>query len=337
MITLKELSARCGVSIATISNVINGKENVSERTKKKVLKEIKESGYQPNFLASSLRSQKSRTIGIVIEDINAFSTPQQIEGIMAALEKRNYRCILENMRFYSRNVLDNEDAKAELIDQAFRQMSAIKVDGIIYVAAHGHNVEGFPKYNDLPVVICYAQGLDSKYPFVTIDDEKSGYELTKHIISKRYKKIGVITGVQESIHTERRLNGYKLALKEAGIPFDEKLIVTGNWNRESGYQGATAIVEAGADSVFCMNDQMAGGFIDWLKENHKEPGIDFGVVGFDGREFASFMNPVLTTMSIPLWGMGNRAAEMVLALLNGEELEKTEVFEKCILKEGRSL
>ena len=142
MITLKELSAKCGVSIATISNILNDKSNVSEKTKQKVLKIVKETGYKPNYMARTLRVRKTKTVGLIIDELCAFSSPFLIEGIFRYLEYHGYKSILETLRLYSKWA-NHPDANeySNAIKDCVDEMLSIKVDGIIYIAAHSHNIE----------------------------------------------------------------------------------------------------------------------------------------------------------------------------------------------------
>lgn len=337
MITLKELSVKCGVSIATISNVINGKENVSEKTRKLVQEAIKETGYKPNFLASSLRSTKTHTLGIIVEDITAFSSPELIDGIMKVAEEKNYRCILENLRLYNKEIFDTGVKYQAAVEKSLNQLLAIKVDGIIYVASHGRNLKIFPENMDIPAVFVYAKSGDEKYPSVLLNDEKAAYDIVKYMISKGWKNIATVTGLTTSVHSLRRQSGYEKALTEAGLSVNPALIKNGDWQKGSAYGFMDELLKAGADSVFCQNDFMASGVFDWLKEKGMVPGKDFGVAGFDGQDFTNFMEPALTTMKIPLRDMGNIAGELIISKINGTDNVQIEVQSECTFIEGTTV
>ena len=218
MITLKELSAKCGVSIATISNGIIGKDNVSEKTRKLVMDIVKETGYQPNILASSLRSTSSKTIGIIVEDITAFSSPTVIEGIMAYCEKAGYRNSLLNLRLYAKEIFDSGDKFIQAVEQAL----SMKVDGIIFLAAHSRKLSIFTETLPVPAVVAYASSINPKVPSVLINDEQAAYDMICYMISKGCKKIGMAAGEADSIHTIRRKNGLKRALEESGLEYRQE-------------------------------------------------------------------------------------------------------------------
>lgn len=337
MITLKELSEKCGVSIATISNVINGKDNVSEKTKELVLDAVRETGYQPNFLASSLRSTKTKRIAVITEEISAFSTPSIVEGIMSACEYAGYKPFLQNLRMYSRNIFDNGEKFKEVVRDGVRQAQAIKVDGIIFVAAHSRTVDVFPENLEVPGVVCYAHSASEKYPSVLFNDEKGAAELIRYILSKGYKNIGMIMGEKTSVHTERRIAGCRAALKEAGIDLNEDKILCGLWGRNTGYELAPEILKKDVDAIFCGNDHIAAGVCDYLREQGKTPGKDIGVTGFDGQEFAAYMYPKLTTTKLPLLQIGVKAGELIIAQIRGESFDKKEYTVDCTFVEGKTI
>lgn len=348
MTTLKEIAQMCGVSPSTVSNILNGKPKVSEATKKRVLDVIKETGYQPNYFAQGMRKQKTRIIGVLAEDLDQFSSPGVIEGIMSYCEQRNYRTILENMRLYQRwgnTWFDQEKKYNSILKPAMQQLLSIKVDGIIYVAGHARNISCFPEDFELPGVIAYGYSRSLKFPSVVIDDEKAAYDATRYLIDKGYRKIGVITGVISNIHTQKRTLGYQKALYEERILFNPKLVLNGNWTRTSGYEAVPALLAEGITAIFCMNDIMAAGVYDYLYEHNLVPGKDISVIGYDNREPAAYLRPQLTTMEIPLMTIGEKAAEAMLDILETEDevqtternLEAVEIPVDCHLVERNSV
>ncbi|MCQ2586218.1 MAG: LacI family transcriptional regulator [Treponema sp.] len=337
MITLKELSEKCGVSIATISNVINGKDNVSEKTKKRVLDAVRETGYQPNFMASSLRSTRTKRIAVITEEISAFSSPTIVEGIMSACEYAGYIPFLQNLRMYARGIFDNGEKFKEVVQDGIRQALAIKVDGIIFVAAHSRTIDVFPENLEVPGVVCYAHSASKTYPSVLFNDEKAASELVRYILSKGYKNIGMIMGERNSVHTERRIAGARAALEETGKKLDDDKILCGLWRRDTGFELAPVMIEKGVDAIFCGNDHIAAGVCDYLRDQGKIPGKDIGVCGFDGQEFASYMYPKLTTTKLPLAQIGVKAGELIIAQIKGESFDKKEYSVDCTFIEGKTI
>lgn len=216
MITLKELASRCNVSIATVSNILNGKSNVGEETKKRVLEVIKETGYKPNIMARGLRANKTKTIGLIVEDLTAFSSPWIVEGVMSYLEEKGYGTVLENLRMYTKHIdtWENQNSFSKIVNSAINQMISIKVDGIIYVAGHARNVYIDTTQLEIPFVMTYAFSKNQDIHCVNIDDENGAFELTDYLIKNGKKRIAVIGGKKDNLHTVHRLVGYKKLWKK---------------------------------------------------------------------------------------------------------------------------
>ena len=315
MVTLKQIAEQCSVSITTVSNILNGKSNVSEETKERVLQIIKETGYKPNYMARGLRASKTNTLGIIIDDLTEFSTPDIIDGIMSYCEEHNYKAILENLRFYSKwgtKWYQNEGYQAE-VNQAIEEFSSIKVDGIIYVAGHARNISCIPENLDVPFILSYAFTDNKEISTVEFDDEKAAYDITKHLIKNGHKRIAVIAGAEDNIHTGRRLAGFKRAMKENKLTVKDSDIKFGDWYTESGYKNAKLLFEnADYTAVFCFNDLMAAGLYDYLYEKNLVPGKDISVAGYDNRTMSQYLKPQLTTVEIPLYDIGRKSAELIL-------------------------
>ena len=340
MITLKELAAQCGVSIATISNILNGKSNVSEKTKERVLKVIDETGYKPNYMARTLRARKTNTVGLIIDDICAFSSPNLIEGVLDLLEAQGYKAIIETLRLYSKWNNSPDSAEYEkAVRESVDEMLSIKVDGILYIAAHAHDIEYFEKNLDVPIVIAYAYQTDNSIPTIKIDDFESSYIMTKHLIKKGHKKIAIIGGGENDRHEQDRLQGFEKAMKEASLPVDKNLFDLGHWSREGGKEACTRLFSKSLDftCIFCFNDLMAAGVYDYLNEKGKKPGKDYAVAGFDNREMSAYLNPSLTTMEIPLEEIGRESAAVLLKKIGGTKIKTNDIKIPCRLIERDSV
>lgn len=334
MVTLKEIARECNVSATTVSNILNGKARASEETKRMVLQKVKESGYRPNYIAQGLRTQKTRMIGIVAEDIAQFSTPAIIEGIMACSEERGYRNTVYNLRMYARwkdTWYDKEQQYHSIADPAIQELLSIKADGVIYVAGHARIIKCFPDDFSIPAVMAYAYSDSLRVPSIVVSEEASSYEMVKYLISMRHERIGVIGGRADNIHTQKRLLGYQKALYEEHILFNPELVRYGNWERDSGYREAEYLVKEGVTAIYCMADRMAGGVYDYLEEHGLKAGEDISVSGFDNQDIAEYFRPALTTMSLPLEKIGRRAAEVLFEEMDaGEKGEhKTEIEIPC--------
>lgn len=333
MVTIKEIAQKCNVSATTVSNILNGKAKAGEETKQKVLQAVKEMGYQPNYIAQGLRNSKTQTIGIIAEDIAQFTTPGMIESIMEYCEGAGYRTIVQNLRLYARwndNWYDRDADYHSILDPALQELMSVKVDGIIYIAGHARIIHCFPEDFRIPAVMAYAYTGSTNVPSVAIDDEKSAYELVSYLLHIGHKKIGVIGGWQNNIHTQKRLLGYQKALFDARVLFEPGLVRYGDFDRESGYREAGELINSGVSAIFCMTDRMAGGVYDYLEEHGLKVGEDISVVGFDDQDIAAYFRPALTTTSLPLYEIGYQAAKILIEKINGQRDEEGVVEEILI-------
>ena len=332
MVTLKEIAGRCNVSATTVSNILNGKPKVSEKTREEVMQVVRELGYQPDYIAQGLRRKKTRTIGIIAEDIAQFTTPTMVESIMAYCEERGYRTIVQNLRLYGRwsdQWFNQEEEYERVLEPALMELRSVKVEGIIYLAGHARVIKSISEHFPIPVVMAYAYTKLPHIPSVVIDDRKSSYELVSYLLSKGHTKIGVVAGKEDNIHTQRRLLGYQEALYDAGVTYNPKWVRFGDWERPSGHAEAGALIEEGVTAIYCMADRMAGGVYDYLEEHDIRVGEDISVIGFDNQDIAEYFRPALTTTALPLAEIGRKSAEILLKRLDEEwtEPEKEEIIE----------
>jgi len=321
MVTLKDIARMCNVSPSTVSNVLNGKNSMGDEVKQRVLEAVRETGYQPNYYARNMRISKSGTVGIIVEDLCQFSSPFIVEMILEYLEQKGYRPILMNLRMYYKlknTNIEDEDALCKILEPVIQQMEAIKVEGIIYVAAHCRMLKKVPKLINYPAIYTYAYA-DVDKKSVIIDDETGANDMVSYLISKGHRDIGIIAGSSDNYHTIARIKGCQRAMFNAGILFDPDRLLYGAWDRESGYEQAKKILKKGITALWCMNDRMASGAYQAARELDIEVGKDISIAGFDDHELASTLHPLLTTYELPLYAIGYRAAQMLVVLVNGNE------------------
>ena len=341
MITLKQIAEECSVSITTVSNILNGKSNVSEDTKERVLKVIKATGYRPNYMARGLRASKTNSVGIIIDDLTEFSSTGIIDGIMSYFDDHKYKAILENLRFYSKwgTKWYHNKGYEDSVQQAIDEFVSIKVDGIIYVAGHARAISCIPENLNIPFVISYAFTEQNDISSVEFDDVKAACDMTNHLIKNGHKKIAVIAGSKNNIHTERRLEGFKKAMTDNNLSVNNNDIKFGNWDSGSGYACAKELLEASDyTAIFCFNDLMAAGAYDCLYEKNLVPGKNISVAGFDNRTMSQYLKPALTTVEIPLYDIGRKSAELILNQINSpDDFTKQQSFVECQLIERNSV
>lgn len=341
-LTVKEIAKMSGVSPSTVSNVLNGKNKASDETMRRIMSVVEETGYTPNYFASSIRKNKSNVISIIVEDLNQFTTLPVVVGTMAACEEMGYRAIVINLRMYERwkdTWFDDEEKLKSFLMPALYESESIKADGIVYIAGHRHEINCLPKDMKIPLVVAYATNKDDVYPSILIDDDKGGYEIGKNIIEHGHKDIAVISGADTNMHKILRMQGFQRALYEAGILYNPQNNLCGDWDRESGYNYAPEIVKMGVSVVWCMNDQMAAGVYDYLYEKGIAIGEDISVVGFDNINYASYMYPCVSTYELPLEKIGRITVEMLFKMIDDPDY-KPENYRTLVpgkLIQGKSL
>lgn len=317
MATIKEIAKLCNVSVATVSNILNNKPGASEETRKMVMEKVRELNYSPNTVARNLRTQNTRSIGVIVEDMTIFSVPDIVDGLTEHFEEANYQILLINLRLFKKYIDSYyfKDDYFELVKEEIWKLIAKQVDGIVYVTAHERLLKCIPEDLPVPAVMAYGYTGSSKIPSVVINDEDGAYRITRYLVQQGHRKIGVVTGKKSSPHMQERLLGYQRALYENGILYNPDLIYYGDWNRICGYRAVDRFLEQGVTAVFCMNDLMAGGVYDRLEERNLKPGRDLSVVGYDNRELSEYYKPPLTTVMLPLHDIGYEAGGIVLKML----------------------
>ncbi|MBP5600573.1 MAG: substrate-binding domain-containing protein, partial [Lachnospiraceae bacterium] len=235
---------------------------------------------------------------------------------------------IENMRLFGRwsgRWMHDEALFQSALQPVLSKMDAMNVDGIIYVGGHEHTVNKLESVNNLPIVMSYAIAADQKIPTFRLDDVSGGYDVTKYLVSKGHKRIGIIAGEKDNTHTINRIIGIQKAMFEEGILFDPSLVEYSTWNKQGGYNGMKALMDKNVTAVFCMSDAIAAGTYSFLKENGLTPGEDISVMGYDNQEISSYLTPEVTTMALPLEEIGYAAADKIIEMVTSPYNAKDEV------------
>lgn len=339
MATIREIAEKANVSIATVSKVLNGKAGVHVDTREFVLGVARELNYRPNLNARFLKSGRSRTMGIITEDLTVFNAPEIVDGIAAACDEVDYHYILGNLRFYKRYGNGPKDKKAStaLVHATVDDMLSKQVDGIIYIGCHSHVVVSLSEHKEPKFVCAYCISRDPNIPSILYDDKKAAYEATEVLLGAGDKMIGMIVGPADSIHAANRTRGHQEALFAWGVPYNPGLTVTGDWGRDCGFELGKALIQAGATAIFAHNDLMATGVLDYCNSNGIEVGKDIRLIGFDNREVSAVCRPQLSTVALPLFEIGQTAARVMLDILNEGKLPPArEIMLDCTIIERES-
>jgi LacI family transcriptional regulator len=314
-ITIKDVAKEAGVSIATVSRVLNNNYFVSDELKAKVNETIGKLNYYPNSIARSLKNESTLTIGLIVSDIsNAFFTTlaRSVEDI---IRHQNYNLIVCST--------DNQKEKEYAYLQLLMEK---KVDGIIlnttgencdFIASISHNI---------PIALCGRKVNDLSFrgDFVDSDNITGSYELTRHMIKMGHKKIGIINGQQKVSSGHERMEGFCKAMLTIGVTVDESYpyIFNGDFNRiESGYQGAHFLLNQSnpPTAIVIMNNEMAIGTLSYCKEHQVQipEDVSIGCYGDIVNADLLYVQPSNVTMSP--WTIGKRLAELIIERIESDE------------------
>lgn len=317
--SIKDVAKEAGVSIATVSRVLNDIDVVNEETKKKVLEAIEKLGYRPNIVARSLKTQRTRTIGVVVPDISSQLYPEIVRGAEDVANIYKYNVMLCNSDF------DLEKEKEYL-----RVLKEKMVDGVIYMSSSlEEDTLNLINELDIKTILVETSDKEGALPSVTIDNVKASYDATKYVIDKGRKNIAFI-GIEKGEKNAwgMRYEGYENALKDNNIECKESMCYFKNLKPKSGYEGIKEILHRGerVDGVVCASDEIAMGVMNALREEGLRVPEDVSVIGFNNIELSKNFYPRITTIAQPMYDMGSVAMRMLIKLLGNQELDK-EYFE----------
>ncbi len=314
-VTLRDVAMRAGVSVATVSLVVNGKTaaRIGEGTRQRVQQAINELGYRTNVTARSLVSGQSGFIGLVSDAIS--TTPfagQIIRGAQQEAWKRGYALLVADT-----------DAVPAVRDSAIQMMVDHRASGILYSTWYHRRVEPPTSLARIPTVFvnCFADGLAS-YSVIP-DEEQGGRTATSLLLAKGHRRIAFINSTEDAPATVGRLRGYTEALREAGLHEAPELIFRTYPEQEGGYRAGSHLLSLAKPptAVFCYNDRVAMGLYDRLKEAGLKIPRDMAVVGFDDQEvIAAHLRPPLTTIALPHYAIGASGARSLLERIENQDV-----------------
>ena len=330
-VTIKDIAKLSSVSTATVSKVINGKDSdISSVTREKVKKIIEEQNYSPNTVARSMITKKTKTIGLIIPDVrNPFFT-DLTRGAEDVANERGYS-------IFSCNTDDDLNKEIRYINNLVEK----QVDGIALAGAAVRNKELEEKLNiKVPIVSLdrnvYFKGIVGK---IEVDGFSGAYDAVTYLIKLGHKKIMLLSGQLNTKPSIDRLEGYKEALFNNGIDFDDKLIIVGRYSSDFGYESMKSMtIDKDVTAIFCANDLIAIGAMNALKEKGIRIPQDISIVGYDDIYISSLVTPPLTTVRQPSYEIGYMAIETLINILEGKNTlsNKVEVKLELIIRESTS-
>lgn len=325
MATIYEVSKLAGVSLATVSRVLNNNTPVREATRLKVMEAMDKLGYHPNSVAQSLASKRSNSIGIVVSELNGPFFGTLLSDIEAAFRRAGKHVII---------AAGHSDEKLE--KESIEFLQSRNCDALIlHVEAVSDEFLNELAAKEVAFVLLnrFVDGLSERC--VTLNNQHGGYLATNYLLSRGHKRIGYISGPMWKHDAEQRYLGHLRALAQDNINAQDMLFYEGDYHEVGGAKGLHALLDADPTltAVVCANDEMAAGAMTSAREAGLSLPKDLSIVGFDNVNFSHYMLPKLTTVDYPIGNMGMMAARWVLKNVYQQKIDDIQtVFEPLIVE-----
>jgi LacI family transcriptional regulator len=327
-VTIFDVADEAGVSYSTVSRVINNKDHVSPEKRERVLRAMAQLGYVANEQARSLAGGASRVVGLLVDSLSSSYMDEIIRGIDEALDAENYDLMLYTTH-------RRKTKESAYVTKLTRKLA----DGLLLILPRNASAylntlhqRRFPH-----VLIDYFSD-GQNVPSVSATNFRGAYDAMTYLLSLGHRRIGFITGNMEFGCARERLDAYKAALNDHGLPLKEELICEGDFMQPQGYQCAQTLLSLPQPptAIFASNDMMAFGVMEAARERGWRLPEDLSIVGFDDIPQAAHVHPTLTTVRQPLEEMGRSAARLLLQYIAEPtaEVERIELSTELILRES---
>ena len=314
MASQKDVAQLAGVSLMTVSRVVNDDPVVKEQTRKRVIEAINTLDYYPNAAARALNRNESKTIGLILPEIESGISTPYFSQFIYYFEK--------NLSHFGYSMLIIIERKKYDYTLLFKER---KVDGFIVIAPMEINTMKYIIDNGkIPIVFIHKPIKEKNISCIDIDNIKATRFLLDYLISLGHRRIGIITGDMRIAGARVRLSTYKMCFNENDILTDNSLIYEGDWTPKSGYDGLRHFhsLPQPPTAIFCSNDHMAIGALKYAHENHIRVPSDYSIVGFDDTEMASYTNPGITTMRQPFEEIAEKIVDELIKQLHDPSSKK---------------
>lgn len=310
-VTIYDIASALNISIATVSRALKNDPIVNKGTKKKVFYLADKMGYRTNHFARNLRNQTTNTIGVIVHELNSNFMTSVLSGIEKITTESGYDLIIA----HSSESFNKEIANAKNLFEK-------RVDGLIAsLSFDTKNLDHFEPFKEknVPVIFFDRVEQDGKNTVVVIDNDKCGYQATQHLIEQGCKKIVHITSSLKRNVYSKRFKGYKDALSDNGIPYDENLLIINDLSESAAIGSAMQMLDMDPlpDGVFITNDFVAAVVMRTLKENNIKIPEDIAIVGFNNDVICTLVEPALSTINYPGIDVGEVAARNLINHLKG--------------------
>ncbi len=308
--SISDVARESGVSIFTVSAVVNNKSHVGKNLRQRVENAIRKLNYRPNLIARSLIKQKTQTIGMIVPDIANPFFPMVVRGAEDAAQKQGYNLLLCN----SDDSLAKEDTAVELL-------LSKRVDGILLTKAAGDfspSLRQMIKEVSIPFVLVMRTYPQLTKDAVISDDYQGAYDAVCHLARAGRRRIGLVSGPLKVSNAKERWRGFRDALEAKGLPYEPELMVEGDYRIESGFRGGHSLLSQRPDGIYVANHLMTIGLLKAAEEMGLKCPDDFGLVSFDDYPWLGVFRPRLTTVELPKHQLGSEAAELLIRRISGD-------------------
>ncbi len=315
--TIYDVAGAAGVSLATVSRVLNNPEKVKEETRQRVLKVIKELGYRPNVIARGLASRKTTTVGIVISDVTRASVSEMLGGIGDIAQNYKYSVKL----FSIREDMDVNDILQDIV--------AEQLDGVLYLndELSEKSIDEVRQVfvdNQIPFVLANVVTEDATVPMVSIDYEKAGYEITRMMIEDQRKNIYLLSTARRYSVNDKKEAGYTKAMLEAGL--EPKIFRTSGDTHINRQHFTTFFSDKKIDAAIGVRDSIAVSFMNIARDNGRRVPEDLAVAGFQNTKYALLSRPNLTSIDVPVYDIGAVSMRLLTKLMNSKDVDNIRII-----------
>ena len=307
--TIKDIANELGISISTVSRALRGQPDVNPQTRKAVVDLSQRLDYQPNTAALSLLKRQTFTIGVLVPNFDYFFSTA-IKGMDEAALQAGYTVMV---------CQSNESYGKELINT--KRLFESRVDGfLISISSDTKIFDHFKRIRDkgIPIVFFDRDVPELQAPKVLLNNFDGGYLATHHLIENGYTRIAFLGGPEKMSISNQRFEGYKQALKEAGIKFNPKLVKHGDFNQDYAYLNTEELLRAKQkpDALFAMSDRLAIGAMQCIRKFKLSMPDDIGLIGFNNEPVTNLVSPSISTIDQPAFEMGKTAARFFIEMIN---------------------
>ncbi|MFD1441137.1 catabolite control protein A [Lacticaseibacillus hegangensis] len=312
-ITIYDVAREAGVSMATVSRVVNGNPNVKPATRKKVLEVIDKLDYRPNAVARGLASKKTTTVGVIIPDVTNMFFSSLARGIDDVATMYKYNIILAN---------SDENSQKEV--QVLNTLLAKQVDGLIYMGNDiSDNIRQEFSRSKTPIVLAGSVDPDEQVGSVNIDYVAAVEAATTQLINAGSKQVALVTGpLNQPINGQYRLKGYKQALEKAGLAYDESFVFETETSYHAGLSLFNQLKKAGANAAVVGDDEVAVGVLDGALDAGVKVPADFQIITSNNTKLTEMARPQLTSIDQPLYDIGAVAMRLLTKMMNKEDIDE---------------